>query len=75
MNLLDGITEARDVFTGTLAGFWRKLAGTSSYDGLPELISQIYRSLKMRETQPIPLDEIDETARLVDSFTKAELKL
>src|ERR1035437_3039763 len=72
MSLLDGIVEARDVFTGTVAGFWRKLAGTSSYDGLPELIARVYGSLRMRETQPIPLDEIDETARLVDSFTKAE---
>lgn len=75
MSLVDGIAEARDVLTGTVAGFWRKLAGTSSYDGLPELIARIYSSLERREAQPIPLDEIDETARLVDSFTQADLKL
>ena len=75
MSLVDGIAEARDVLTGTVAGFWRKLAGRSSYDGLPELIARIYRSLERREAQPIPLDEIDETARLVDRFTKPDLKL
>jgi predicted dehydrogenase len=75
MSLVDGMAEARDVLTGTIAGFWRKLAGRSSYDGLPELIARIYRSLERREAQPIALDEIDETARLVDSFTKPDLKL
>jgi predicted dehydrogenase len=75
MSLVDGMAEARDVLRGTVVGFWRKLAGTSSYDGLPELIARIYRSLEKREAQPIPLDEIDETARLVDSFTKSDLKL
>src|ERR1035437_9678997 len=75
MSLVDGMAEARDVLRGTVVGFWRKLAGTSSYDGLPELIARIYRSLEKREAQPLPLDEIDETARLVDSFTKSDLKL
>jgi predicted dehydrogenase len=74
-SLVDGVAEARDVFKGAIAGFWRKLAGTSSYDGLPEFIAQVYGSLERREAQPITLDEIDETARLVDSFTKPELKL
>jgi len=74
-SLVDGISEASNVLTGTVAGFWRKLAGTGSYDGLPELIARIYRSLERREAQPIPLDEIDATARLVDSFTEPELKL
>ncbi len=74
MSLVDGLAEARDVLKGAVAGFCRKLAGTSSYDGLPEFIAQVYNSLERRE-QPISLDEIDETARLVDSFTKAELKL
>src|ERR1019366_8219804 len=60
MSLVDGIAEARDVLTGTVAGFWRKLAGTSSYDGLPELIARIYRSLEKCEAQPIPLGGIDE---------------
>jgi predicted dehydrogenase len=75
MSLVDGLAEARDVLKGAVAGFWRKLAGTSSYDGLPEFIAQVYGSLERRETQPISLDEIDETARLVDSFTRTELKL
>ena len=75
MSLVDGLAEARDVLKGAVAGFWRKLAGTSSYDGLPEFIAQVYGSLERREAQPLSLDEIDETARLVDSFTKPEFKL
>ena len=74
-SVVDGIAEARDVLTGTVAGFWRKLGGTSSYDGLRELTARTYRSLEKREPQPIPLDEIDEIARLVDSFTAPDLKI
>jgi len=74
-SLVDGLVEARDVLRGTVAAFWRKLAGTSRYDGFPELIARVYHSVEMHEPQPIPLDEIDEIARLVDSFTKPELKL
>jgi predicted dehydrogenase len=75
MSVIDGIAEARDVLGGTVAAFWRKLAGTGRYDGLRELTAQTYRSLKMRGTQPISLDEIDEVVRLVDSFTNSELRL
>jgi len=73
--LIDGVAEARDVLKGAVAGFWRKLGGTSRYDGLPELISATYRALEKGEGAPIPLDEIDEIARLVDRFNIAELKL
>jgi predicted dehydrogenase len=75
MSLVDGIAEACDVLMGAVAGFCRKLAGTSSYDGLPEMIARIYRSLEKHEVQPIPLDEIDDTARLVDRFTQPDLKI
>src|ERR1039458_5268796 len=64
MSLLDGIVEARDVFTGTVAGFWRKLAGTSSYDGLPELIARVYGSLKMLMA--------NSSAILTDAFPSGE---
>jgi len=74
MSLFDGIIEARDVLSGTIAGFWRKLAG-SRYDGLSELITATYHTLELGEPQPITLDEIDSVARLVNSFTKPELKL
>ena len=73
-NLVDGIAEARDVLIGTVANFWNKLAGTG-IDGFSSFFAEIYRSLEMREPQPIPLDEIDEIARLVDKLTKSELKL
>jgi predicted dehydrogenase len=75
MSLVDGITESRDVFLGTLAGFWRKLAGTSAYDGLLPFIAKTYRALEMDEAQPVSLQEIDEVARLVDSFTRPDLQL
>ena len=73
--VLDGITESRDVLRGTLAGFRRKLSGTSSYDGMREFIAVTYRALELREPQPVPLDEIDAAARLVDQFTRSDFKL
>jgi predicted dehydrogenase len=66
MTLVDGIAESRQVLAGTIAGFLRKLGGTSSYDGLTEMISRTYRSIELREPQPIPLDEIDTIAQLVE---------
>jgi predicted dehydrogenase len=66
MTLVDGIVESRQVLVGTIAGFLRKLGGTSSYDGLKEMISKTYDAIKQGQSQPIPLDEIDEIAQLVD---------
>ena len=40
-----GLLKSRDVLFGTVAAFWRKLAGTSNYDGLPELIARTYRAV------------------------------
>ena len=73
--LIDGIAESRDVLFGSVAGFWRKLAGTSSYDGLPELIAQAYSAIESGKAPPITLTEIDEVARIVDHFTDPEFKL
>jgi hypothetical protein len=73
--LSDGVLEARDVLRGTMVGFWKKLGGVSNYDGLPELIGATYRALESGEAAPISPEELDKVARLVDSFTKAELKL
>jgi predicted dehydrogenase len=64
--LIDGIAESRQALVGSVAGFLRKLGGTSSYDGLGEMISRTYRSIELREPQPISLDEMDEVAQLVD---------
>jgi predicted dehydrogenase len=75
MSLVDGIIESRDVLRGTVAGFWRKLGGVSRYDGLPELIGRTYRALENKQLQPVPLEEIDEVARLVDHFTRLEFRL
>jgi predicted dehydrogenase len=66
MTMLDGIIESRQVLTGSVAGFWRKLAGTSSYDGLREMISKTYRAIELGEPQPISLDEIDASMALAD---------
>jgi predicted dehydrogenase len=70
--MIDGIAEARQVLFGSVAGFVRKLAGTSSYDGLKEMISMTYRAIELREPQPIPLNEIDEIVQLVDRFAVQE---
>jgi len=75
MSLLDGIGEARDVLRGTLAGFWRKLGSKSSYDGLLEFFARTYRALELHEPQPIPLEEVDEIAHLVDRLTSSDHKL
>jgi predicted dehydrogenase len=63
--LIDGIAESRQVLVGSVAGFLRKLGGTSSYDGLKEMISKTYRTIELHEPQPISLDEIDAIAQLV----------
>jgi len=73
--LVDGIVEARDVLWGTVAGFCRKLAGTSSYDGMRESIAKTYRALELRQPQPIALNEINEVALLVDRLTRSDLRL
>lgn len=68
MTLIDGVAESRQVLFGTVAGFLRKLGGTSSYDGLQEMISKTYQTIELGEAQPLPLDEIDAIARLVDQL-------
>jgi predicted dehydrogenase len=74
-SVIDGITESRDILHGTIAGFWKKLGGTSIDDGLRNLVAQTYRALEKNEPQPVPLEEIDEIARIVDSFTRSDLEL
>jgi hypothetical protein len=69
---LNGFSESRDVLRGALAGFWRKLGGTSSYDGLSVLIRRTYDALEIGGSQPIPLAEIDHVASIVDRFTAPE---
>ena len=73
--LIDGIVEGRAVMRGTMAGFWRKLAGTSNYDGLPELISRTYDAVRGLAPPPVPLEEIDAVARVVDRLTERDLML
>jgi predicted dehydrogenase len=75
MSLVDGIIESRDGLKGTVAAFWKKLGGVGSYDGLTEIMARTYHAVEMNEPQPVPLEEIDEVARLVDRLTKPELKL
>jgi hypothetical protein len=69
MRLVDGLAESRDVFKGATASFWRKLAGTSSYDGLAELIARTYSTLEKKAPPPVTLEDIDAAARLLDRFT------
>ena len=73
--LIDGVTESSQVLKGTVAAFWKKLGGASPYDGMSEMIGATYRALEKRDAVPISLEEIDEISRLVDRFSKTELKL
>ncbi len=73
--LVDGIAESRAVLKGTLGGFWRKLGGVSSYDGLMELLIRTYGALETNAAAPVSLQEIDQTARLVEQFSATEFKL
>jgi predicted dehydrogenase len=75
MSLFDGIAESGAILRGTVAAFLRKLGGTSSYDGLSELIARTYQAIEKCEEQPVALEEIDNVAALVDRFTTPELKL
>ncbi len=75
MTLIDGVAESRGLMVGSVAGFMRKLAGTSSYDGLAEMLNRTYRALELHEPQPIPLDEIDEVAGLVERLSRPEFML
>ena len=60
---------------GSVVGFVRKLGGNSSYDGLAELLNRTYRALALHEPQPIPLEEIDDVALLVERLTRPEFIL
>jgi predicted dehydrogenase len=73
--LVDGIAESRDVLWGTVAGFCRKLAGTSSYDGMHEFIARTYRALELHQPQPVSLEEINEVTLLVDRLTKSDFEI
>jgi hypothetical protein len=75
MKMVEGVIEAKDVFKGSTAGFWKKLAGRSSYDGLPQLIRLTYSAIQNNEPPPIPLDEIEATAKLVEQFTAEDIKI
>jgi len=73
MTVFDGVAEARDIFRGSIAGLGRKLGGTSSYDGLKESLQDVYDCLREAKDQPITLEEIDRTTKLVDRFTEVGL--
>ncbi|MGJ4940733.1 Gfo/Idh/MocA family protein [Bradyrhizobium sp. HKCCYLS1011] len=69
MTVVDGIAEARQVLTGSIGGFVRKLAGQSSYDGMKDMLAATYRSIELKQPQPISLQELDEIAQLADQLS------
>jgi predicted dehydrogenase len=75
MTAAGGIAESRAILWSSLAGFWRKLGGVSSYDGLPEFVASVYRAVETHQAQPVSLDELEQAVRLVDQFTRADLRL
>lgn len=68
--LRSGLEEGRDVLWATVAGFWRKLGGVSSYDGLAVLLARTYEALRRGEPPPISLQQLDEVARLVAALSQ-----
>jgi predicted dehydrogenase len=74
-SVVNGIAESRDILRGTFGGFWRKLAGTASYDGLPEMIARTYDAIEAGLPQPVPLEDIGAAAKLVDRFTSVDASL
>jgi predicted dehydrogenase len=73
MTFVDGVIESRDLFTAVVRGLWRKLGGVSIYDGLSSLVRQTYAALEEGGEAPVPIQEIDDVARLVEDFTRPEL--
>jgi predicted dehydrogenase len=73
--LVDGVAEAGAVFRGSIAGFWRKLGGVSSYDGLPELIKRTYDAVDTGGSPPVALAEMDSVSELVERLTARDFKL
>jgi predicted dehydrogenase len=75
MSVVDGMAESRDVFFGTLRAFSRKLAGSSSYDGLEEFIRRIYAALSDKGKLPVSTQEIGEAVRLVETLASESVRI
>ena len=75
MSAVDGIAESRSVFVGSLKGFWRKLAGTSSYDGLDIFIARFYEALAGAGGPPVSLSQVKESVRLVEQLSFEGVRL
>ena len=75
MTMLDGLAESESSIVWRCRWAVEKTAGTSTYDGLPEFVSQTYRALERNEAPPVSLDEIEVVARMVADFTNPELML
>jgi predicted dehydrogenase len=68
MSVFDGMMESRAVFSGTLKAFGRKLADTSSYDGLEEFIRRVYGAISGQNELPTSPAAIDASVRLVEQL-------
>lgn len=74
-SMVDGIVESRDMLSGAVGGLWRKLAGTSNYDGLAEFVARTYAALESKSAPPVSLDEIGAIARLVTDLASKAVML
>jgi predicted dehydrogenase len=64
----DGFAEARDVFKSAYVPFWRKLAGTSRYDGLGEYIHGIYEAMDGRAANPLTMSQLDDCCAMIEKL-------
>ena len=75
MTLVDGVAESRSTFAGSFGGLYRKLAGTSSYDGMTEFIGEIYAAIESGAPPPVTLEEIDELSATIDRLVGPERRI
>ena len=75
MSVVDGISESWSVFTGSFSAFFRKLAGTSSYDGLDSFVARFYEALSGTAALPVSLAEVRESVGLVERLTSQGSRL
>ena len=75
MTLVDGVAESKSVFSGSVGGLYRKLAGTSSYDGMDEFIGEIYNAVATGTAPPVSLDEIDELSAVIERLVGSQRRI
>jgi predicted dehydrogenase len=70
----DGFAEARDVFKSAYEPFWRKLAGTSRYDGLSDYLHGIYEAMDGKAENPLTITQLDDCCSMIEKLFAGSAK-